>query len=71
MDADGCVKDASNLPGVDITIIRSEIHFPCDDSSLPVWEVFTVTVWKSSLAKTKPNVIELVADSAIGDLRSS
>lgn len=42
VDADGCIKDASNLPGLDVSIIRSEVHFPCDDASLPVWEDFTV-----------------------------
>lgn len=42
VDADGCIKDASNLPGMDVSIIRSEVHFPCDDASLPVWEDFTV-----------------------------
>lgn len=42
VDADGCIKDASNLPGVDVNIIRSEVQLPSDDSSLPVWGDFTL-----------------------------
>lgn len=40
--ADGCIKDAEEVPGLSIKVISSEVEIPKDDNSLPQWGGFDV-----------------------------